>query len=95
MHRVKDFVSVFIPSRSSQLNVTNILIFFELTAFSTDSSMSLVLGKPSIPGKLQQFVTLQQSSTLQMKALRPSHIRAYTPGWAWPISFLLDLGSSS
>ena len=49
MCRVKYFVSVFILSRSSQLGVTNILIFFELTAFTTDSSMSFVLGKPSIP----------------------------------------------
>lgn len=30
------------------------------------------------PGKLQQFVTLQQSSTLQMKALRPSHQSLHT-----------------
>ena len=74
MRHVKDFGSVFILSRSSQLSVTNILTFFELTDFSTDSSVSLVLGKPSIPGKRQQFLTRHQSSTLQMKALRPQSL---------------------
>ena len=71
MHHAKYFMCVYISSRSSQLSVTNIPVCFGLTGFSTDSPTSHVLGKPSIPVKLKQLVTLQQSFTLQMKALRP------------------------